>query len=234
MPQLKRKNPKAPQFDRIAGAYDLLAYFVFGNSLKTSQTTFISEIPAGSSVLVVGGGSGYYLAELLKSGRHKKIVYVESSAKMIKLCRKKIKNYPSAPGVNFIHGDIFEQDFSEKFDVVVTHYFLDLLQENYAREIMIRLKNILKNDGCWICTDFKIKKQSVHRRWQLMLMDVMYLFFKITAGVQNKTLPDLPLIFRELGLKKQNHKEFYGAMIEAAVYKNNHPGEENPLTKNNG
>ncbi|RZL54089.1 MAG: methyltransferase type 12, partial [Pedobacter sp.] len=71
-------------YDKIANQYDTLSRLVFFKSQVNAQINQLHNIPKDSSVLIVGGGTGWILEEIVKlhpSGI--KIIYVEISAKML-------------------------------------------------------------------------------------------------------------------------------------------------------
>jgi len=88
-------------YDRIARYYDVLSRMVFFRAQLKAQIDQLHFIPANSSVLIVGGGTGWILEEIAKvhsSGL--RITYVEISAKMLDLSRKR---KVGANEVTFVH-----------------------------------------------------------------------------------------------------------------------------------
>ena len=88
-------------YDRIARYYDVLSRMVFFRAQLKAQIDQLHFIPANSSVLIVGGGTGWILEEIAKlhsSGL--RITYVEISAKMLELSRKRNVR---ANQVTFVH-----------------------------------------------------------------------------------------------------------------------------------
>src|SRR5690348_16816239 len=89
-------------FDRIAGFYDALARIVFGKHIMNSQCYFLDALNDGSKVLILGGGTGWLLAELLSRKPHCEVWYVEASQRMITL--SEVKTGAVKKNVHFIHG----------------------------------------------------------------------------------------------------------------------------------
>jgi ubiquinone/menaquinone biosynthesis C-methylase UbiE len=58
---MKNKN-----FDFIAPYYDFLSKLIFGKRLRIAQTSLLSKIPRHQRILLVGGGTGWILPELLQ------------------------------------------------------------------------------------------------------------------------------------------------------------------------
>ena len=80
----------AANYNNSAWFYDRLSRVIYGRAIIRSQVYLLGHIPAGSRVLIAGGGTGWILEELARlqpSGL--KITYVEISAKMMALSRKR-------------------------------------------------------------------------------------------------------------------------------------------------
>src|SRR6185295_7486640 len=74
-------------YDLLAPFYDALSSIVFGNSMYRAQVHLLSDIPPGSKVLVLGGGTGRWLREVSIQRFHPEITYIDSSHGMLKRAR---------------------------------------------------------------------------------------------------------------------------------------------------
>jgi tRNA (cmo5U34)-methyltransferase len=207
-------------FNHIARYYNILSRLVFGNSIHKAQLQFLDRIPQDSTVLIIGGGSGKFLKEIcgLPKSRIKKILYVEYSAEMIRLSKEAIKDIPGSNLVEFRLGTEADIKNEETFDVVITHCFLNLFEGSQLRSVMEKINSHLKPGGIWLFSDFRLGHHSFHKIWQALLIKIMYLFFRITTGLQNKELEKFDELFIEMGLIKKEEKFFYSEMIYAAHY----------------
>ncbi len=78
-------------YNKIAKYYDLISRLVYGKAIIKAQVSLLKFIPANSSVLIIGGGTGWVLEELAKIHQEGlTIIYVENSSKMIALAQKEI------------------------------------------------------------------------------------------------------------------------------------------------
>jgi ubiquinone/menaquinone biosynthesis C-methylase UbiE len=64
---------------------------------------YLDKIPAGSNVLILGGGTGWILSELKKINPTCRVYYIEASAKMLELAKARFVTPPSND-IFFIHG----------------------------------------------------------------------------------------------------------------------------------
>ncbi|HEY0273126.1 MAG TPA: methyltransferase domain-containing protein, partial [Chitinophaga sp.] len=116
--------PVTNNYDHIAPVYDRLSMLIFGRSLQHAQAFLLRVLQPGQRVLVVGGGSGWILeamAAQVPEGLH--IIYVELSAKMTALARRRQAGRNT---VVFINASITTQAWpAGHFDVVFTAFLFD-------------------------------------------------------------------------------------------------------------
>jgi len=198
------------QFDRIARVYDALATLVFGKSIVASQRFFLSEIPPQANVLVLGGGTGWILHEIAKTNGSCEIWYIDASAKMIEHARKNA----GALRVHFIHGTEDDIPPAIPFNVLITNFYLDLFDEQSLDAVVRKVTFSLTDNACWIVTDFLDRK-----RWQRLLLAVMYSFFNVVAHLENRHLPDWNAAIQRRGYRKIDSGLFYRGFIESAIFK---------------
>jgi ubiquinone/menaquinone biosynthesis C-methylase UbiE len=209
----------AVNFDRIAPFYDLLARIIFGNTLRKSQLRTLAIIPENASVLILGGGSGWYLESLLQQKQVSKIVYVEASAVMLRLSRKKIASINHLADIEFRLGTEQSIRAGEQFDVVITHFVLDLFTEPQLKNIIDRLIHVLQPEGLWLCSDFELSLLQSGQWWKKRLIAVMYIFFRTVSKVETKVLPDIHGLLAGYPLRCQYEATFYKDLIAARVYR---------------
>ncbi|MBC7920928.1 MAG: class I SAM-dependent methyltransferase [Ferruginibacter sp.] len=212
----KFSGPPDGGFDRLAWAYDFLAALVFGHSLKTAQAHFLATIPAHSRVLLIGGGAGWLLNQMLVHRPLSRVVYVEASSRMLSLAKRKVQDLKHAPLVEFRWGNETVIGAAERFDVVITPFFLDLFtRQRLQASVMPRLAACLLPGGSWLFTDF------VHPPYpfQKYLLWTMYRFFRLVCKIEAQSLPDYPPLFTAFGLQRTASRDFVGRMVVASVWR---------------
>lgn len=199
-------------FDSLAHLYDRLGFVVFGDTILQAQRALLSQVPAQSTVLFVGGGTGKVLPQLLAQNP-KEIWYVEKSAKMLALAQQQV---PADDRIHWIHGDETHPAVSDQpFDVILTFFLLDLFEESSLQVLMRRLGQQLRPGGKWLVADFNPTAKGVVSR---LLYKSMYRFFRLTSRVQASHLPDYPVYFDENGLTLKDKKLFYRRIIQSLLY----------------
>lgn len=198
-------------FDSIAKYYDRLARIVFGKSLVNAQTHFLDRIPPVSNVLVIGGGTGWWLKEFLQSNPYCRICYVEESEEMLKLAREVTGGDCR---ISFRLGN--EDSIAERseFDAIILFCFLDIFSETELRKVIEKIKASAKLNALWLVTDFVESK-----KWHSILLLIMYRFFKLATGLKNQSLPDWNRVLVQTCLVQVEYKLFFGDLIKSALYR---------------
>lgn len=186
-------------FNKIAHFYDDLKQIVFGNKLHVAECYFLHNITSGSNVLIIGGGTGDYLIEILKLKMVNSIVFLDLSSKMIELCKQKVRNIN--PDwlliIDFRIGSIEMVKDDEFFNVICTNFFLDMFSNKSLSEILPRLHKRLVKNGKWQYTDF----QNSSNLYNQILLKFMYLFFGYMCKIEASKLPNTDFFFKKLNLK---------------------------------
>jgi tRNA (cmo5U34)-methyltransferase len=206
-------------FSRVASFYDALAGVVFGRAQRRAQqAALVAGLPlAGTAprILVLGGGGGWVLTELLRHCPAARVLYLETSAAMLARAQSRLRRV--APGavaqVEFRQGSEQALTPAEQFDAVVTFFVLDCFTLAEFPAALARLQAARRPRAPWLVADF----QPPRTWWQRALLRVMYLFFKITVGLQAQQLPPWPTALAALGLKNRYQATYYGNFILCLV-----------------
>ncbi|GAA4820317.1 hypothetical protein GCM10023331_00870 [Algivirga pacifica] len=175
----------------------------------------MDHLPEQGEILILGGGTGWVLQELFRQKPQLSVTYVEASQKMLEISQQKL---PVAyrQQVKFIHGT--EQDVKGYFDGIITFYLLDVYTVEEQRVMMQRIALLAKKDTLWLVADFQLTGAKEHF-WQNILLQTMFLFFRIVAAVNVQKLPDYEDLFSDHPFQRLGKKTFFGKMIFAAIYK---------------
>ncbi len=203
-------------FNKIAWCYDFLAKIVFGNKLKKSQIILLDRIKDGDSILIMGGGSGWILEEIVVRIKNVKIDYIDSSEKMLQKAVGYGKLYSSEP-IKFIHGDENSIVVSGQYDVVIAFYFFDLFRQERLGNVIAILIAAIKAGGILLVADFVISPRSPY--WQKALIKFMYLFFKIVSNIETFQLGDYKTELKKHAMSFDYSIQQCQGLITSEVYK---------------
>jgi ubiquinone/menaquinone biosynthesis C-methylase UbiE len=203
----------ASNYDNSAWFYDSLSRVVYGKALVRAQLYLLQFIPAGSKILIAGGGTGWILKELThihSSGLT--ITYVEISAKMMALSKNRTIGNNE---VTFITGAVEDLSIPGDFDVIITPFLFDNFTEDTLRKVFDHLHGLLKPNGLWLNTDF----QLTGKWWQNVLLKTMFVFFKIICGIETSVLPTIEKQFEQGSYHTIAQKTFFGDFISSKAYR---------------
>jgi ubiquinone/menaquinone biosynthesis C-methylase UbiE len=194
-------------YDNSAWFYDRLSRVVYGDALVKAQVYLLQFIRPGSSILIAGGGTGWILEELTKkhpSGL--KITYVEISANMISLSKK--RDFGDNE-VIFINTPVEDADLKDQFDVVFTPFLFDNFREDTLQRVFNHLHRLLKSGGLWLNTDF----QLTGKWWQNVLLQSMFVFFRVLCRIETSVLPDIMERFKKYQYQVIAGQTFFGEFV---------------------
>jgi ubiquinone/menaquinone biosynthesis C-methylase UbiE len=203
----------AANYHNSAWFYDRLARFVYGKALVNAQVYLLKHIPANSTILIVGGGTGWVLEELTKihpSGLI--IIYVEVAPSMMAQSQKR---YTGSNEITFINDAVENIDLPPDFNVVITPFLLDNFTEVNLNKIFIHIHKALKKEGLWLNASFQLKGKW----WHWILLKAMFAFFKVMCGIEALKLPPVNDLFVRNNYWTLHKKEFYGHFIGSKVYR---------------
>ena len=115
----------AANYNNAAWFYDRLSRVVYGKSLIEAQVYLLQHIQPNSTILIVGGGTGWILekiAQIHPSGLE--VTYVEVSDQMMALSQK--RNVGNNE-VIYINDAIENVNRVPDFDVIITPFLFDNL-----------------------------------------------------------------------------------------------------------
>jgi ubiquinone/menaquinone biosynthesis C-methylase UbiE len=207
-------------FDLVAPIYDALASFVFAGAIRRAQLSLLPRLSDARSALIIGGGTGWFLLELLQNLGVQHVLYVEKSPKMIRYSQDLIRKHaPALFGrVEFRLGTEESLTASDgPFDLVVTNFFLDLFSDENSAEVAEVLHKYLADTGRWLFVDFQEPPGVLANSAARALFKVMFTFFNVVARMESRRPPNYERIFGRLGMNVLEERHFYASFISAQL-----------------
>ncbi len=184
-------------FDRLAPHYPWLEKVFAGGLMQRCRTTFLAHTRHCRQALIAGEGTGKFLVELLRTNPEIQVVCIEQSPGMIEQARRRLaRTGLEAARVEFKPMDILDwTPPTAKFDLVVTHFFLDCFRAGQLEKLVPLLAASATPDAIWLLTDFRLPEQG-WRRWRAgVLLAVLYAGFKMATSLSASWLtPPEPLL----------------------------------------
>ena len=207
-------------FDLVTPIYDGLASLVFAGAIRRSQLALLPELQHANRVLIIGGGTGWFLLELLRRTQAQEVFYVELSKNMIDRSHALVaRQAPEALSrVHFVHGTEASLSQAEgTFDVIATNFFLACFDDHHCSEMIVKLHRLMRPGGRWYFVDFEQPNRGWRRWASKVLFKVMFTFFNIVSDLEARRPPDYDAGFRRVGLKPALEENFYAGMIRSKL-----------------
>jgi tRNA (cmo5U34)-methyltransferase len=194
-------------FNLLAPVYDLLARLVFGKCIDKSQCHFFGTAESVKSTLVAGGGTGRFFEEYFKQHPDSQLVFIEKSPTMITKAR--LRRAPDM-NINFVESDFLTRCDAATHDLVLLPFFLDLFSNKSVESIVKSLDQVSKPHTLVIVTDF-VKQER--RGVKSLLIQCMYLFFRLTCDIEAHRLPNWQEAFAGTGWNIKQSATYCKGMI---------------------
>jgi SAM-dependent MidA family methyltransferase len=177
-------------FDRLAAHYHWMEKLFAGGLMQRCRTAFLSRTKNCRRALLVGEGTGKFLVELLRVNPQIQITCVEHCEGMIEQTRRRL-SAEKLEGVRIQFKQMDALDWtppSEKFDLVVTNFFLDCFRAKQLQKLVPLLAESATADAVWLLADFRVP-ESGWRRWRAkIILAMLYAFFKLTTALSANRL----------------------------------------------
>ena len=199
-------------FNAIAPYYDSIVKLIFGNSLIKIQQLSLKYLSSGRRVLIIGGGTG----RVFKGFEHqcKSILYLEPSEKMILQAKKNL----NIKYVTFRKGKIEKVPPTEKFDLVITNFVMDIFSRRELEQFIGEVESRMASGCLWIVSDFSLNKSQNYYHLKKRLVQLMSAFFSITSNLRNNQLYDYRNELSNRGYDEIQCYETLGGFVFSSIF----------------
>jgi ubiquinone/menaquinone biosynthesis C-methylase UbiE len=204
-------------FDRLAPVYDLMADLAFAGRIHASQTLLLPRLPPVRRALVMGGGTGRFLAALLTHDPHVTTVSIDLSPGMTRRTAARLAALRLSDRADLRVGGIERLDADERFDLVVTHCFLDLFDDTDLPAVIESLSRSLEPEGHWLFSDFSAAGSGLQGLARKSMVTALYVFFQAACAIKPGRLPDFDQAFGGAGLETLDRRGLLGGLVQTAL-----------------
>jgi SAM-dependent methyltransferase len=203
----------------LANSYRWFEYAAFGPALEHARFDCLSYAAVARRILILGEGDGRFLARLLDRNRHASVDVVETSGRMIELARRRLTPAERSR-VEFHHIDAVTDVLPNgRFDLVVSHFFLDCLRCPDAEELILKVNSLLCPGAIWLVSEFQKPPGRIRSLHARLWLNVMYSFFSLTTGFRASELPPYRKIIGRHGLIEIDYRERRFGLIRSQVWR---------------
>jgi ubiquinone/menaquinone biosynthesis C-methylase UbiE len=208
-------------FDAIAPWYRTLETISFGSALQRARLACLDAIGSPRRALIVGEGNGRFLTALLQSQALIRIDCVDSSKKMLDLARRNVLQ--TAPEditrVAFLQHDLTSWTPNDRYDLIVTHFFLDCFGIRHVGNLTAKLAQAAAPNAIWLLADFTMPETGWARAHARAWLAVMYRFFRTVAAIEARDLVDPSPFLRAEGFALMRQHMFRHGMLKSELWR---------------
>jgi SAM-dependent methyltransferase len=211
-----------PNFDPIARPYRWLEYLTLGPLLQRCRLHYLPSLLHQKKALILGDGDGRFLSQLLAANPHLHADAVDTSKTMLQLLRARCEAAsPTARTRLHTHQTdalTFSSPSPERYDLVVTHFFLDCLTQPNLEALIARTIPTLTPRALWLISDFRIPSSGPTRLAAKILTRALYLAFRLLTGLRASRLPDHVTPLTHAGLTRIAHHHRMAGLLTTELW----------------
>jgi cyclopropane fatty-acyl-phospholipid synthase-like methyltransferase len=207
-------------FNYIARPYRWMEYASFGPSLLRCRLAQLPALEGARRALVLGDGDGRFLAHLLRTNPELSADAVDCSRSMLEILDRRIsKMGDNARRRVILHqADVLSWTAQDRYDVVVSHFFLDCFFKHQLEQLMDRIAPHLEQGALWLISEFAIPPGAPASYLSAGIVRLLYEFFGLVTGLSVRALPDYCAVMRHSGFRLMGRKAFLGGLLESQLW----------------
>jgi SAM-dependent methyltransferase len=196
--------------DQIAPHYWWIELLGMGRTLERRRRWFLPKLGNARRALVLGDGDGRFLRDLLRQNPVVHADYVDLSGRMLELARQKA----GVDRVVYRQADALAAEFApDEYDLIATHFFFDCFGEGDLVVLIGRIATSAKPRVQWVVSEFCDSSFAAR-----LLVRALYLFFRITTGLKNRSLVDHRPILSANGFRLIEASQTRGGLVISELW----------------
>jgi SAM-dependent methyltransferase len=204
-------------FDPLARPYRWLEYLTFGRALERCRFHFLSELQDARNALVFGDGDGRFLVKLLEMNPNLHADVIDISPAMLEMLMKKL-DPADRQRVSVHPSDARQFEPTGRYDLVVTHFFLDCLYEKEVLLLVDRVRPSLMPQAAWLVSEFAIPSGTISSWMGSSFISALYLAFRVITGLPVSQLPDYSSILRAKDFFLLRHRKWLSGLLVSELW----------------
>jgi SAM-dependent methyltransferase len=206
-----------PDFDPLAPIYRWMEWCSFGPFLQLCRCTFLRELQSRRRALIIGDGDGRFTARLFEQNRAIRVDAVDASTKMLRALEERSKPHSSRLRTVCADARLWQADFA-RYDLVVTHFFLDCLTTGEVIVLAKRMREAAAPGAAWVVSEFAIPEGWFGRFAARPLIRLLYLAFRWMTRLSVRELPDYSGALRDCGFQLKERRLRLGGLLTSELW----------------
>lgn len=191
----------------IGHFYDLVSNLYSGKSIQRCKVAMLDHLKPGDKVLFAGVGHGR--DALYAAQRGADVTVVDLSETMLMKFSRLLEKQNVKVKVRQVHTDIMKFNETEKYDMVVANFFLNVFQHDMMVKVLEHLVKQAKPGAKVVVGDFAFPTGNVFARaFKVIYWYIAVVFFWLVAGNAVHNIYNYPELMKSLGLNVTEKKHF--------------------------
>jgi ubiquinone/menaquinone biosynthesis C-methylase UbiE len=207
-------------FDLLAPHYRWMEWLLAGRKLQRCRTAFVEAIPRPQRVLMLGEGNGRCLVELLRAYPEARFTCVDASRRMLDRARARVRAHGLRDErIEFVHADVSGwQAPLEKFDLLVTHFFLDCFRADQLAKMIPHLSAAATPGARWLLADFREPAAGIAKWRARGILQAMYFFFQQATRLPASRLTPPDAFLQQSGFVLRERSLFEWGLLHSDLW----------------
>lgn len=214
-------------FDRLAPHYRWMEAILAGSLLQRCRTRWLSEVQGARHALLAGEGNGRMLEACATALPDCRFTVLDQSEAMLEQARRRWEKSGRKQKITFEIADLRKWRFAgEKFDLIITNFFLDCFTSEELSEVIANLNGAASNQAQWLVTDFCVPASGWRRLRAQAVLELAYAFFRTTTKISANRIVPPDSNLRMAGFRMQRRELFNHDILCADLWEraNKHHG----------
>lgn len=208
---------ECPDFGRLAEIYRWMEWSSFGPFLQWCRCAWLDRLTCCRHALVLGDGDGRFTARLLRGNLNLTIDAVDDSSTMLAALMRRAG--PHASRINAHAADIRNwTPTTEVYDLIVSHFFLDCLDDEEVRELAGRIRSSAADHALWVISEFAVPPTRFGHIVAGPLVQALYWAFGCLTGLRVRKLPDYTSALSDCGFVLERRRTWLGGLLTSELW----------------
>ena len=203
-------------FDRLAPHYDWLEAVTAGPRLQRARTQWLDALSGCQHILSVGEGHGRFAAACLERFTQAALTCVEASPAMMAVAR--LRTRPWQNRVRWECADALAWIPPQKYDAIVTCFFLDCFPPETLAAIVGHLASAAAENAVWLVSDFAVPRRGPAWLRAKAIHAIMYRFFRHFAALPARELTIPDGLLAKHGFQLRDRRAFEWGLLRSDIW----------------
>lgn len=191
--------------------------FSFGPWLQRCRCAWLDRMANCRRALVLGDGDGRFTARLL--GKNPVVILdaIDASPAMLRALERRAGAHAGRVRGHRADARTVEPG-SRKYDLVVTHLFLDCLTTEEVMALANRVRGAVTDGAIWVVSEFAVPPNRFGRWFARPLVSALYFAFGCLTGLRVRRLPNYPAALNEAGFELERQRTWLGGLLRSEIW----------------